>query len=91
MLSEIADDEAVGPVAAMLLDQTLREDARATLQRIPGDKSLAALKAALANAPEDYKPAIAVSLRARGEKVAGYPSQKLAPTKSTAVKPVSTA
>jgi hypothetical protein len=89
MLSEIGDDKAVDPLAALLTDKDLREDARAALQRIPGKKSLAALKAALATAPEDYKPAIAVSLRVRGVPVAGYPSKKLVPTKKTNVKAVS--
>lgn len=89
MLSEIGGDDAVAPVASLLSERELREDARAALQRIPGDKSLAALKSALATAPEDFRFALAVSLRARGEKVSGYPSQKLVPTKQTEVKPVS--
>lgn len=89
MLSEIGDDQAVEPLAALCVDKDLREDARAALQRIPGDKSLAALKSALATAPEDYKPALAVSLRVRGVQVPGYPSQKLVPTKKTDVKAVS--
>ena len=91
MLSEIGGDEAVPAVATLLTRQEAREDARATLQRVPGEKSLAALKAALANAPQDYKPALAVSLRVRGEKINNYPSQKLVPTKRTEVKPCSTA
>lgn len=88
MLSEIGGDEAVAAIAALLASQELREDARAALQRIPGNKSLAALKSALKTAPEAYKPAIAVSLRARGVTVKGYPSQKLVPTKQTEIKPV---
>jgi hypothetical protein len=58
------------------------------LQRIPGDKSLAALQAGLAAAPPDFKSAIADALRARGVAVPGVPSQKLVPAKSTNVKPV---
>jgi HEAT repeat protein len=81
MLSEIGGDDSVRPLATLLTDKDLREDARAALQRIPGRKSLAALKLALKTAPEDYRPAIAVSLRARGEKVKEYPSQKLVPTR----------
>jgi HEAT repeat protein len=89
MLSEIGDDTAVDPIAALLAEKDLREDARAALQRIPGDKSLAALQSALTTAPGDYKPAIAVSLRVRGVQVVGYPSEKLVPTKKTNVKAVS--
>lgn len=88
MLSEIGGDEAVPAIAALLASQELREDACAALQRIPGNKSLAALKSALKTAPEANKPAIAVSLRARGVTVKGYPSQKLVPTKQTEIKPV---
>jgi hypothetical protein len=50
MLSEIAGDESVERIAALLGNQELREDARMVLDRIPGDKSLAALKAALEKA-----------------------------------------
>jgi HEAT repeat protein len=82
MLSEIGGDETVEIVAALLSDPALREDARAALQRIPGRKSLAALKSALETAPEDYRPAIAVSLRVRGANVKGYPSQKLVPAQT---------
>jgi HEAT repeat protein len=81
MLSEIGGDDSVAPLAALLEDKDLREDARAALQRIPGAKSLNALKAALKTAPVDYRPAIAVSLRVRGETVKEYPSQKLVPTR----------
>ncbi|MEK7684431.1 MAG: hypothetical protein AAB466_03300 [Verrucomicrobiota bacterium] len=87
MLSELGGDESVGPVAALLSETEMREDARMVLQRIPGQKSIAALKSALASAPEDFKANLAVSLRQRGVKVEGYPSQKLVPTKSTNVKP----
>ena len=82
MLSEIGGDDSVPALAALLAEKDLREDARAALQRIPGRKSLKALKDALKTAPEDYRPAIAVSLRARGEKVKEYPSQKLVPTRT---------
>lgn len=91
MLSEIGDDEAVAPLGALLDDKELREDARAALQRIPGSKALRPLKLALRSGPADYRPAIAVSLRARGEKVAGYPNEKLLPSKRTEVKPLAAA
>ena len=86
MLSEIGGDEAVPAMAALLTDKELREDARCALQRIPGRKSLAALKDAFAVAPDDFKYHLAESLRDRGEKVKGYPTQKLKPTRQTSVK-----
>jgi len=88
MLSEIAGDEAVIVISPLLADPEVREDARMVLQRLPGEKSLAALQAALASVPDDYKPNVAVSLRQRGAQVAGYPSAKLVPTKATNVTPV---
>lgn len=87
MLSEIGNDESVPSVAALLFSKELREDARATLERIPGDESLSALKSALATGPAEFKPAIAVSLRTRGVMISGYPNQKLVPKKKTGVKP----
>ena len=81
MLSEIGDSEAVKPIAALFNDREAREDARAALERIPGRESLSALQAGLASVPEEFKPAIANSLRVRGVKVSGYPSQKLVPTR----------
>ena len=88
MLSEIAGDECVDAVAAMLSDAGLREDARLVLERLPGDKSLAALKAALAAAPPEFKPAMAVSLRIRGVQVPDLPDEKLKPCRQTKVTPV---
>jgi hypothetical protein len=86
MLSEIGGDAAVVPIAALLDDAELREDARGVLQRIPGGKPVAALKKALAKAPPDFQPALADALRARGQKVGGHPSRKLTPVKPTSVK-----
>lgn len=82
MLSEIGGDEAVAPVARLLADLEVREDARAALERIPGPRSLSALEAGLANVSEEFKPAVANSLRVRGVRVSGYPSQKLVPTRA---------
>ena len=79
MLSEIGRDEAVEPAAALLADAEVHDDARAALERIPGEKSLTALKSGLETAPEAYRPAIAQSLRVRGVNVSGYPSKKLTP------------
>ena len=88
MLSEIGGDESVAPIARLLVDADLREDARMSLQRIPGDTSIAALRAALAAAPDDFRPNLAQSLRARGVDVLGIPCRKLVPTKRTEVKQV---
>lgn len=88
MLSETAGDEAVDVISPLLADTDLREDARMALQRLPGQRALAALRAALESAPDDFKPNIAVSLRQRGVEVPGVPSAKLVPTKPTTVKPV---
>lgn len=88
MLSESAGEEAVDAVAALLSKQELREYARLTLERIPGNKSLAALQQALDKMPEDFKPNIAQSLRKRGVEVPDLPCKKLKPVKQTKVKPV---
>lgn len=86
MLSEIGDDNAVAPMAELLTDIEAREDARCALTRIPGQKATNALRKAIESAPEEFKYALADSLRARGEKVSGYPTKKLVPTKQTKVK-----
>jgi hypothetical protein len=87
LLSEIGGDGAVAPMAALLVHADLREDARCALTRIPGKKATAALQKSFATAPEEFKFALADSLRARGEKVAGYPTKKLTPVKQTTVVP----
>lgn len=86
MLSEIGDDPAVAPMARLLDDPEVREDARCALEGIPGPVATAALKKAMAAAPEAFKYALAHSLRVRGERIEGYPSQKRVPTKATRVK-----
>jgi HEAT repeat protein len=87
MLSEIGSARAVGPIAALLTDQALREDARCALTRHPAPGVVKALKSAFATAPGDFKPALAESLWVRGVKVEGYPSRKLVPTAQTTVVP----
>ena len=82
MLSEIGGDDAVAPMAALLTDKEVREDARCALMRLPGRKATVALKSAFGSASEEFKFALAESLRARGEKVSGYPSQKLVPARA---------
>lgn len=91
MLSEIGGDEAVlaiHEIPGILDNKEIREDARCAVQRIPGDAAVQALKEGFEAAPEDFKHALAQSLRDRGVQVDGYPSQKLVPTKQTEVKPV---
>jgi HEAT repeat protein len=85
VLSEIGDDAAIAPMAALLTDKEVRDDARCALMRLPGRKATAALKSAFGSAPEEFKTALADSLRKCGEKVDGYPSQKLVPTRQTTV------
>ena len=88
MLSEIGNRNSVKPIAALLSDRELREDARMVLQRIPNKEALAALRAGLKAAPDDFKLNIAQSLRQRGVKVRGLDCVKLIPTKETNVKPL---
>jgi HEAT repeat protein len=88
MLSEIGNRKTVEPIADLLSNKALREDARMVLQRIPSKNALAALRAGFKAAPEDFKLNIAQSLRQRGAKVRGYPCVKLVPTKKTDVKPL---
>jgi len=72
-------------MVALLADEELREDARCALTRHPSPSAVAALQSAFAAAPEDFKYALAESLRQLGKKVAGYPSRKLVPTARTTV------
>ena len=88
MLSEIGARNSIKPLARLLRNEDLREDARMALERIPTKRAVTVLKAAFEKAPEDFKPNLAQSLRRRGEEVAGYPCQKLVPTKKTDVKPL---
>ncbi len=83
LLSEIGGAESVDSVAALLKQEALREDARMVLERIPGDRSLRALRKALKSVPDAFRINIAQSLRARGKAVnpKKYPCQKLVPTK----------
>jgi len=88
MLSEAGSDACVPAVAAWLADKDCREAARAALERIGSPPALAALKAALAAAEDDYKPALAASLRACGQTVDGVPCVQLTPCRATSVKEV---
>lgn len=87
-VSELGGNECVDPIAALLADKDLREDACMVLERLPGDKPVEALKAALKTVPPEFVINVAHSLRARGIPADGPPCQKLKPTKQTEVKPV---
>lgn len=87
MVSEIGCGKcAAAPVARLLKNEALREDARCCLERMPGEESVAALQAALETAPREFQLAIAHSPRVRGVEVSleKYPCQKLVPRKKTA-------
>jgi len=85
MLSEIAGDKAVAAMASLLADPEVREDARCALMRLSGRKATSAFQSAFAAAPEEFKYALAETLRERGVKLNGYPSQKLVPSRKTSV------
>ena len=88
MTWQIAGEEAVEPVAVLLTNKDLHEDARMALERLPGERATAALQAALADADQADKPALAHSLNARGVPTPGVPDLRLKPTKKTSVQPV---
>ena len=90
MLSEIDGPPTIAALTALLSNPTTREDARCALTRIPDKKTTATLQTAFKTALEDFKFALAESLRQRGETVRGYPSRKLLPTKQTTVGPART-
>ena len=89
MLSEIGTDRSLPSMAVLLRTPEVREDARCAITRLPGKRATAALRAAFKAAPKDFKYALADSLRQRGEKVEGYPSQTSVPTRPTKVEPAS--
>jgi HEAT repeat protein len=93
MLSEIGGDEAVDAIRnlpGILEDKEIREDARCAIERIPGEAATQALWDGLQAATDDFRLAIAQSLRVRGAEVdkEKYPPQKLVPTRQTKVQPV---
>ncbi len=63
LLGFCGGSSAVAPIAALLEDADIREDARMALERIPDPAATRALKAALKRVPADYRPAIQQSLR----------------------------
>ena len=88
MLSEIGGRNAIKPIARLIANKELREDARMALERIPNKQVLQALRYRFKKAPGDFKPNMAQSLRKRGVDVDGYPCQKLVPKKKTDLKPL---
>ncbi len=94
MLSEIGTVttiDALRRVPDVLDNKEIREHARCCVERIPGQVAVDALLDALDAAPDDFKLALAQSLRVRGVNVdrQRYPCKKLVPTKQTAFKPPS--
>lgn len=85
MLAEIGGASSVGPIAALLTNREVREDARCALIRLPDPAAVKALKMAIPDAPIQFRYALAEAVRARGEKVDGYPSRKMVPTAQTKV------
>jgi len=86
MLSEIGDASTVQKIARLLQQVEVREDARCALERMPSSRAIRALEQALKTVPEDFRPAVANSLRVRGHRISGYPSRKLQPSRETSVK-----
>jgi hypothetical protein len=87
MLSEIGDASTAQSIARLLDELDVCEGARCALERMPGSEATRTLKKAMRSAPEKFRPALAHSLRVRGVRVEGYPSQKLKPVGQTAVQP----
>ncbi len=87
MLSEIGDDRAVAKLARLLGEVQVREAARCALERMPGIKAVRALEQAMKSAPDDFRPALASSLRVRGVRVAGYANPSIKPARTTTVRP----
>lgn len=85
MLSEIGDAQAVPAMGALLADPEVGEDARCAMLRMPAKAALKAFRGAWKTANEDFRPALAESLRQLGDKVEGYPSAKLVPNRQTTV------
>ncbi|MGC8744348.1 MAG: HEAT repeat domain-containing protein [Verrucomicrobiia bacterium] len=83
MLSEIGGDDAVSQISKYFNNNDLKEDARCCVERIPSEKAISALQTAFKKADEEFKYALAESLRARGVKIEGYQSKKLIPTRQT--------
>ncbi len=94
MLSEIGGDDAVAAIRGIpgILENTaIREDARCAVERIPGEMAVSVLWEGLEASTDDFRLALAHSLRVRGQEVdkKRFPPQKLLPTRHTEVQPAS--
>jgi HEAT repeat protein len=63
LLGFVGGDEAVPPLAHLLNDPEMQEEARLALERIPGSASTHALERSLQTAPAEFRPNIEQSLR----------------------------
>jgi len=93
MLSEIGTDKTVAAIREIpdvLENKAIREDARCCVERIPGRFAVDTLLEGLEASEDEFRLALAQSLRARGVEVdrEKYPCRKLVPTKETSVEPV---
>jgi len=66
LLGEIGGPAEIPAMAALIPDPALRDDALATIDRIPGEASERALVAALATVPKDVLPSVIVSIKHHG-------------------------
>ena len=62
LLSNIAGEDAVAPIAVHLNSPELREEAIYALERIPGNASIQAIMAAYKPAPAEFKPRLLAAL-----------------------------
>ena len=88
MTWQTASEQALEPLANLLGNDELHEDARMALERTPGKRATMALQEALASANDADKPALAHSLRVRGVETKDIADLRLTPTKETTVQPV---
>jgi HEAT repeat protein len=88
MLSEIGSPKATRAMAKLLTDPETREDARCAILRMPREQALDALNSAFRKSSDDFRYALADSLRALGQTFEGWPSRKLTPTAQTGVQPI---
>ena len=65
LLEFVGSDESTAALGRLLGDPKWREDARLTVERIPGRAASRALETALKGAPAEYRPAIEASIRHR--------------------------
>jgi HEAT repeat protein len=77
-LSTIGDAEALPPVAKLIEDKNLREEAVFCLERIPGEASTQVLMDTLASTPDEFKPRVIAALGHRkDERAVGVLAQAM--------------